>query len=89
MAALLSGFYGVTSFKDKTGRVYHVLTSNGPRTTMQVVESAAARGETLTSLRVQNTALDDVFVHYTGRQLRDEQVKPLTFVVPQLPGTQP
>ena len=29
----------------------------------------------LTSLSVQNTSLDDVFVHYTGRQLRDEQVK--------------
>ena len=27
------------------------------------------------SLSVQNTTLDDVFVHYTGRQLRDEQVK--------------
>ena len=24
---------------------------------------------------MQNTTLDDVFVHYTGRQLRDEQVK--------------
>ena len=29
----------------------------------------------LASLSVQNTSLDDVFVHYTGRQLRDEQVK--------------
>ena len=27
------------------------------------------------SLSVQNTTLDDVFVHFTGRQLRDEQVK--------------
>ena len=26
---------------------------------------------------MQNTTLDDVFVHYTGRQLRDEQVKAL------------
>ena len=31
--------------------------------------------EQLTSLSVQNTSLDDVFVHYTGRQLRDEQVR--------------
>ncbi len=29
----------------------------------------------MTSLSVQNTTLDDVFVHYTGRQLRDELVK--------------
>ena len=42
----------------------------------RLVELAASLGETLTSLSVQNTTLDDVFVHYTGRQLRDEQVKP-------------
>ena len=44
---------------------------------MQIVELAASLGETLTSLSVQNTTLDDVFIHYTGRQLRDEQVKPV------------
>jgi ABC-2 type transport system ATP-binding protein len=43
-------------------------------------------GETLTSLSVQNTTLDDVFVHYTGRQLRDEQVKPPHFTPPPRPG---
>jgi ABC-2 type transport system ATP-binding protein len=45
-------------------------------------------GETLTSLSVQNTTLDDVFVHYTGRQLRDEQVKAV-FMMPPRPGMQP
>jgi ABC-2 type transport system ATP-binding protein len=73
----------------QTGGVYRVLTSNGSRTTMQLVELAAGKGETLASLTVQNTTLDDVFVHYTGRQLRDEQVKPLTFMMPPRPGTQP
>jgi len=47
---------------------------------------AAGLGEQLTSLSVQNTSLDDVFVHYTGRQLRDEQVKALNFVMPPRPG---
>ena len=37
--------------------------------------SQLSLGEQLTSLSVQNTSLDDVFVHYTGRQFRDEQVK--------------
>jgi ABC-2 type transport system ATP-binding protein len=55
---------------------------------MQLVEIAASRGEALASLTVQNTTLDDVFVHYTGRQLRDEQVKPVNFVMPPRPGTQ-
>jgi ABC-2 type transport system ATP-binding protein len=56
---------------------------------MQLVELAAQLGETLTSLSVQNTSLDDVFVHYTGRQLRDEQVKPAAFTMPPRPGAQP
>ena len=41
------------------------------------------------SLSVQNTTLDDVFVHYTGRQLRDELQKAYAFVMPQRPGLQP
>ncbi|MDT7817134.1 MAG: type transport system ATP-binding protein, partial [Acidobacteriaceae bacterium] len=41
------------------------------------------------SLTVQNTTLDDVFVHYTGSQLRDEQVKALGFMMPPRPGMQP
>ena len=60
-------------------RLLSRLTSSGSTTTMQLVELAASLGETLTSLSVQNTTLDDVFVHYTGRQLRDEQVKPPVF----------
>jgi ABC-2 type transport system ATP-binding protein len=88
-AESLRGLDGVTSVQAQTGGVYRVLTANGSRTTMQLVELAAGKGETLASLTVQNTTLDDVFVHYTGRQLRDEQVKPLTFMMPPRPGTQP
>jgi ABC-2 type transport system ATP-binding protein len=56
---------------------------------MQIVELASSLGETLTSLSVQNTTLDDVFIHYTGRQLRDEQVKPVNFLMPPRPGARP
>jgi ABC-2 type transport system ATP-binding protein len=50
---------------------------------------AVVAGATLKTLTVQNTTLDDVFVHYTGRQLRDELVKAYSFVMPQRPGLQP
>jgi ABC-2 type transport system ATP-binding protein len=43
----------------------------------------------LKTLTVQNTTLDDVFVHYTGRQLRDELVKAHAFVMPPSPGLRP
>ena len=79
----------VTSVQAESAGFYRVLTSSGSRTTMQLVELAASLGETITSLSVQNTTLDDVFVHYTGRQLRDEQVKPPVFMLPPRPGAQP
>jgi ABC-2 type transport system ATP-binding protein len=80
---------GVTSVQAESAGYYRVLTSSGSKTTMQLVELAASLGETLTSLSVQNTTLDDVFVHYTGRQLRDELVKPPAFTMPPRPGAQP
>jgi ABC-2 type transport system ATP-binding protein len=85
----LESLDGVTSVQPQSAGFYRILTSSGSRTTMQLVELAASLGETLTSLSVQNTTLDDVFVHYTGRQLRDEQVKPPAFTMPPRPGAQP
>jgi ABC-2 type transport system ATP-binding protein len=79
---------GVTSVQAESAGFYRVLTSSGSKTTMELVELAASLGETLTSLSVQNTTLDDVFIHYTGRQLRDEQVKAV-FSMPPRPGAQP
>jgi ABC-2 type transport system ATP-binding protein len=80
---------GVTSVEPQSAGMYRLLTSNGSLTTTQLVEMTASQGDTIKSLNVQNTTLDDVFVHYTGRQLRDEQVKARGFVMPPRPGMQP
>ena len=77
---------GVTAVQSQSGGMYRILTSNGSLTTTQLVELAVNNGETLKSLSVQTTTLDDVFVHYTGRQLRDEQVKAHGFTMPPRPG---
>jgi ABC-2 type transport system ATP-binding protein len=87
--ARLEALEGVTSVQAESAGYYRILTSSGSETTMQLVQLAASLGETLTSLSVQNTTLDDVFIHYTGRQLRDEQVKPPVFTLPPRPGAQP
>jgi len=50
---------------------YRLATHSGPETTMALMEMAAAAGVGVHSLAVQSTSLDDVFVHYTGRALRD------------------
>jgi ABC-2 type transport system ATP-binding protein len=79
----------VTSVQNESAGMFRVLTSNGSRTTTSLVEMAVEAGVPVRTLTVQNTTLDDVFVHYTGRQLRDELVKAYTFVMPPRPGMQP
>jgi len=79
----------VTSVQHEGGGMYRVLTGNGSRTTTELVEMAVEAGVLVKSLSVQNTTLDDVFVHYTGRQLRDELQKAYAFVMPQSPGLRP
>jgi ABC-2 type transport system ATP-binding protein len=51
--------------------VFRVSSLNGPATTLALMDAAARAGTTVQSLSVQSTTLDDVFVHYTGRALRD------------------
>ena len=87
--ARLERLTGVTAVESQSGGMYRVLTSNGSVTTTQLVEMAVSHHETLKSLSVQNTTLDDVFVHFTGRALRDEQVKAAAFTMPPRPGMQP
>ena len=80
---------GVTAWNRRA----QACTGCSPRTARspppQLVEMVDKYGETIKSLSVQNTTLDDVFVHYTGRQLRDEQVKAQGFIMPPRPGMQP
>ena len=75
----------VTSVQEQGGDTYRILTSDGSKTTTELVELAVRSNLEIKALSVQNTTLDDVFVHYTGRQLRDEQVKAHQFVMPPSP----
>jgi ABC-2 type transport system ATP-binding protein len=80
---------GVTSVQNESSGMFRILTSNGSGTTTDLVEMAVVAKVPLKTLTVQNTTLDDVFVHYTGRQLRDELVKAYGYQMPQRPGLQP
>jgi len=65
--AALPGVEGV----DRHDAVFRIRSTNGPATTMGLMDAAERANVTVNSLGVQSTSLDDVFVHYTGRQLRD------------------
>jgi ABC-2 type transport system ATP-binding protein len=62
--------------------VFRISTENGPATTLALMEAASLAGVTVSSLSVQSTTLDDVFVHYTGRALRDALQEAAPFMMP-------
>ena len=59
--------------------IFRIATGSGPATTLALMDASAAAGVTVASLSVQSTSLDDVFVHYTCRALRDalQEANPL------------
>jgi ABC-2 type transport system ATP-binding protein len=59
---------GVT---ERDGMV-HISSHNGPTTVASLMDLARARNVRVKKVTVQSTTLDDVFLHYTGRELRDE-----------------
>ncbi len=85
----LHALTGVTSVQNEGAGMFRVLTSDGSKATTELVALAVENNTPVKTLSVQNTTLDDVFVHYTGRQLRDELVKAYGFIMPQRPGLQP
>jgi ABC-2 type transport system ATP-binding protein len=62
---------GVASVDDHDG-VRHISTTSGPITVRELMDLARDRGVNVRRVSVQGTTLDDVFLYYTGRQLRDE-----------------
>jgi ABC-2 type transport system ATP-binding protein len=51
--------------------VFRIASASGPATTTALMEMSAQANVPVQSLSVQSTTLDDVFVHYAGRALRD------------------
>jgi ABC-2 type transport system ATP-binding protein len=54
-----------------TENMFRLASANGPATTTALMEAAARANIPVHSLSIHSTTLDDVFVHYTGRALRD------------------
>jgi ABC-2 type transport system ATP-binding protein len=49
----------------------HMSSHNGPSTVAALMDFARSQKVTVKKVTVQSTTLDDVFLHYTGRELRD------------------
>jgi ABC-2 type transport system ATP-binding protein len=66
----LRGLAQVADVSERDG-VTHLASHNGPATVGALMDLTRQRGVTVRKVTVQSTTLDDVFLHYTGRQLRD------------------
>jgi ABC-2 type transport system ATP-binding protein len=71
---ILEQLDSVQSVQPEGADMFRILTDDGSRTTTSLVETAVRSNVVVKTLTVQSTTLDDVFVHYTGRQLRDQMV---------------
>jgi ABC-2 type transport system ATP-binding protein len=60
----------VTSVTDRDS-VVHIASNDGPATIAALMDLTRSRGVVVRRVSVQSTTLDDVFVHYTGNDLRD------------------
>jgi ABC-2 type transport system ATP-binding protein len=56
--------------------IVHITSHDGPATVAALMDMARARKVTVKKVSVQSTTLDDVFLHYTGSELRDAPQKP-------------
>jgi ABC-2 type transport system ATP-binding protein len=61
----------VVNVSERDG-VTHISSHSGPDTVGALMDAARKARVTVQRVTVQSTTLDDVFLHYTGRQLRDE-----------------
>jgi ABC-2 type transport system ATP-binding protein len=68
---LLKALPQVVNVSEREG-LTHIASQNGPDTVGALMEAARKASVTVRRVTVQSTTLDDVFLHYTGRQLRDE-----------------
>ena len=68
--AALEKLDGVASVTAHDG-VTHIASNSGPLTVTELMNLARDRSVTVRRVSVQGTTLDDVFLYYTGRQLRD------------------
>ncbi len=58
-----------------------IATDDGAHVIPRLIESVESAGSRVTSLNVHQLSLEDVFIRFTGRTLRDEAAKKVSFLV--------
>jgi ABC-2 type transport system ATP-binding protein len=80
MAAMIEKLPFVHKVKteDNSVRVY---VDNGARNLPLLIDEVRAAGGTVLSATIHEQSLEDVFIHYTGKSIREEEAKKVSFLV--------
>jgi ABC-2 type transport system ATP-binding protein len=77
----LSEMGEVKELREKSRGIIAMLNGDGTKILPQIIENLADRGIRVSAVNLKKPSMDDVFLHFTGRELRDEGTeKPSTAV---------
>ncbi|NYT06825.1 MAG: ATP-binding cassette domain-containing protein [Methanomicrobiales archaeon] len=78
---ILSGMSEVKELREKSRGIVAMLAGDGTKILPQIIENLAGGGIRVSVVNLKKPSMDDVFLHFTGRELRDEGAeKPATAV---------
>ena len=63
------------------GNRLQLSSNDGAHAIPKILEAIDGAGDRVTSITVQKLSLEDVFIHFTGRTLRDEPAKKVSLLV--------
>jgi hypothetical protein len=58
-----------------------VYVDNGAKNLAVLIDDVRASGGTILSATVHEQSLEDVFIHYTGKSIREEEAKKVSFLI--------
>ncbi|MDA8175281.1 MAG: ATP-binding cassette domain-containing protein [Nitrospiraceae bacterium] len=67
--------------KPEEGGEIRVYVDNGPKDLPALIDAVRAAGGEITSASVHEQSLEDVFIHYTGKSIREEEAKKVSFFI--------
>ena len=74
--AILENLESVKGIREKSHGLAIMVSTDGTRLLPRIMEMLGRQGITLETVNLKKPSMDDVFVHFTGRELRDEAEKP-------------
>ena len=69
---MLEGAPNVGAIHEKGGGLLVMVTDDGTRVLPHMLDALRAENVAVTGINMKKPSMDDVFIHHTGRELRDE-----------------